>query len=663
MLRASCTHAPDGAIVRGVSAQGEALPFDDPTLREIVEGTAGETGEAFFDELVKHLARALGTKCAWVTEWRDRERRLRALSFWVSDGYHGDYEYAVANTPCEAVIDNRDLICVPDRVIELYPDDPDLAPLGAVSYMGVPLLDTDGHILGHLAVLHDAPLQASPRATAIFNIFAGRAAAELRRLRRDRDLREREQRLSRLIDSAMDAILEVDADLIIVGLNRAAERVFECPAADVAGTSLDGLLAPGSSATVRRLAADLDRRVEGRRSLWIPDALEGRRAGGERFAAEATLSRFELGGRAFFTLILRDVNERLAAEERIRTLTSEAVSLRAEIDALRGFEDVIGESDALRGVLDDVQRVAAGDTTVLITGETGTGKELIARAIHQRSPRSDEPLIKVNCAAIAPTLQESEFFGHEKGAFTGATQRRDGRFKLADGGTIFLDEVGEMPLELQAKLLRVLQEGEFEPVGSSHPVRADVRVIAATNRDLEAGVAAGTFREDLFYRLNVFPLHVPALRERGDDVVLLAEAFARRFARQRGKTAAPLSETDRQKLRRYEWPGNVRELQNVVERALITSEDGQRLNLDRALPESGTAAAAETERAAPLPGGAAHVLTAAEMQELERRNILRALEAAGWKISGQGGAAERLGLNPNTLSSRMKSLGIARRTA
>jgi transcriptional regulator with GAF, ATPase, and Fis domain len=367
------------------------------------------------------------------------------------------------------------------------------------------------------------------------------------------------------------------------------------------------------------------------------------RGDGEAFPAEATLSRYELQGRACFTLILRDANERLEAEEKLRYL-------RAEIDELHGFDEIVGQSPSLRQVLADVERVAPTDATVLVTGETGTGKELIARAIHRRSPRAEKPLITVNCAAIPGNLQESELFGHEKGAFTGALQRRDGRFKLADKGTIFLDEVGEMGPELQAKLLRVLQEGEFEPLGSSRTVRVDVRVVAATNKDLAQMAKAGTFRADLLYRLNVFPLHLPPLRERGDDVTVLAEAFARGFAKRRGRAVAPLSADQKAKLRRYEWPGNVRELQNVIERALITSADGRTLNLERALPEAEAPAAPQAD------GG--RVLTATELEDFERANIARALEAAGWKISGAGGAAALLGLNPNTLSSRMKKLGI-----
>jgi len=289
---------------------------------------------------------------------------------------------------------------------------------------------------------------------------------------------------------------------------------------------------------------------------------------------------------------------------------------------------------------------------VLILGETGTGKELFARAIHAQSERRDRPLVKVNCAAIPPALIESEFFGHERGAFTGATSKREGRFTLADTGTIFLDEVGELPLELQSKLLRVLQEGEFEPVGSSRTRKVDVRVVAATNRDLFKGVGEGKFREDLYYRLSVFPVTLPPLRDRGEDIVLLADELARRFGARMGRRLAPLSPEDAARLRAYPWPGNVRELQNVIERAVITARDG-RLNLERALP-------AGSAPEPPGPGAAARVLTAQELAELERENLRRALDAAGWQVAGETGAARMLGVAPSTLTSRMKALGVRR---
>jgi transcriptional regulator with GAF, ATPase, and Fis domain len=311
---------------------------------------------------------------------------------------------------------------------------------------------------------------------------------------------------------------------------------------------------------------------------------------------------------------------------------------------------LIGDSLAFRQVVREIAQVAETDATVLILGETGTGKELVARAIHAKSARRTRPLVSISCAAIPPTLIESELFGHEAGAFTGATKKRDGRFALADKGTIFLDEIGELPLDLQAKLLRVLQEGEFDPVGSASTRKVNVRVLAATNRDLEQCVRDGRFREDLFYRLNVFPLRLPALRDRGDDVVRLAARFAGQFAGKMGRPIVPLSVESIQRLKAYSWPGNVRELKNVMERAVITATDGS-LNLDRVLPEAtsiGTDAEPETIR------------TAKEVAQLERANLIRALEASGWKVSGEKGAARLLNMNPSTLSSRMKALKIQR---
>ncbi|HMB69316.1 MAG TPA: sigma 54-interacting transcriptional regulator, partial [bacterium] len=571
---------------------------------------------------------------------------------------HGDYEYDIAGTPCEPVIENRRLVHVPECLLDLFPADPDIRELGASSYLGVPLLDTDGEILGHLALLDTKPLPEDPRVTAIFNIFAGRAAAELRRLRRDRDLRDREQKLSRFLDSAMDAVLELDEKLRLSAVNRAAETVLGAPAARLIGRPIAEFLSRESNGKLVYLAGNLKGKAEPRPALSIPDGLDAVRAGGETFPAEATLSRYTAGGRSFFALILRDVDERLEAETRIRALLRETESLRSELATAHGFEEILGESESLRRVLADVEKVAPMDTTVLLTGETGTGKELIARAIHRRSTRADGPMVKVNCAAIPEGLQESEFFGHEKGAFTGATQQREGRFRLADGGTIFLDEVGELPADLQAKLLRVLQEGEFETVGGNVTERVDVRVVAATNRDLDAMVEDGTFRRDLLYRLNVFPVRVPALRERDDDVILLARSFAERLAKDRGGRAVPLSPEARARLRRYDWPGNIRELQNVIERAWITSTDGRTLNLERALPDvpaERVAVASPTEAAAD-----SRVLTETELRDLERANLLRALDAADGKISGEGGAAELVGLNPNTFTSRLKSLGIER---
>src|SRR5687768_11092682 len=543
----------------------------DAALRTILEGTATETGEQFFKALVKNLAAALGTHGAWVTEYFPESRRLKALAFWMGEQWLDGWEMIVDGTPCERVIDQRCLIHIPDNLLNIYWDDPDVNAVGAASYMGMPLLDLDGKILGHLAVLDKRPMPPEPRTQTLFQIFAARAAAELRRLRAEAQVREREQKLGRLVGGAMDAIVELDQHLAVTQMNPAAEKVFGCGAGEASGRTFTNFLAPDSREKLARLIIEIDTRPDGQRFFWIPGGLMATARQGETFQAEATLSRFDVERQPFYTLILRNVNERLEAEHKIRSLTVEAEYLREEISALVGADEIIGRSEPLRRVLADVNQVAATGATVLILGETGTGKELIARVVHLASRRREKPLIKVNCAAIPATLRSEEFFGHEHGAFTGATKRRDGRFALAHGGTIFLDEVGELPLDLQSKLLRVLQEGEFEPVGSSQTRKVDVRVIAATNRDLERSVREGKFREDLYYRLNVFPIQLPALRERRADIAILATAFAQKFAQRLGRTLEPLSEDCLKRLQAYNWPGNVRELQNIIERAVITS--------------------------------------------------------------------------------------------
>jgi formate hydrogenlyase transcriptional activator len=345
-----------------------------------------------------------------------------------------------------------------------------------------------------------------------------------------------------------------------------------------------------------------------------------------------------------------DIEDRKQAEEGIRT---ENIVLREEIDKTSMFEEIVGVSAPLQSVLTDVSKVAPTDSTVLITGETGTGKELVARAIHKRSGRSARAFVGVNCAAIPSSLIASELFGHEKGAFTGATQRRQGRFELAEGGTIFLDEVGELPAEIQIALLRVLQEREFERVGSGQPIRADVRVIAATNRDLRTAIAEKTFRSDLYYRLNVFPVLVPPLRERRADIPLLVEYFLHRFAKRAGKRINKISREILNIVESYDWPGNVRELQNVVERAVIVSESDA-LDIDeRWLLGSRRAAPVATQ-----PIKRIYRPRTQATQEKEKDAIETALMERKGRVSGPFGAAARLGLPPSTLESKIKALKI-----
>ena len=625
-------------------------------LRLVIEGTVSETGAEFFRALVRNLARALGTTGAWVTEWFPEPRRLRALAMWVDGKYVDHFEYPVAGTPCEAVVEKRGLVHIPERLLELYPADAELAPAGATSYLGVPLLDTEGRVMGHLAVLDAKPMPADPRMISLFEIFAARAAAEHRRLKIEREVRESEEQLSLLLATAMDAVLVLDGRLRIVRANPASERLFACTQEDLMGEELSDFLVQESLALVEKFARQVAGRPADKPQLWVPQSFIARRWDHSVFPAEATLSRFERRQEVFYTLILRNTEERPEAERQIRLLTQEADYLREAVRDVPGYGELLGRSDAMRSVFEAIGKVAKTGSTVLITGETGTGKELVARAIHRASDRADKALVLVNCAAIPASLIESEFFGHERGAFTGALTRQEGRFSMAHEGTIFLDEIGELPPELQAKLLRVLQDGEFTPIGSARTRKVDVRVIAATNRDLKQMATEGKFREDLYFRLNVFPIHIPPLRERGRDIEHLGAAFTQRYGRRMGKHVSSLSAEQLQLLRAYDWPGNVRELQNVIERAIILAS-GSELPLERAL--SGCRAA-DTPPPSALTEPPDRVLTAREMEALEVENIRKALAACGGRVSGENGAARLLGIPPTTLGSRMKALGLQR---
>jgi|WetSurMetagenome_2_1015567.scaffolds.fasta_scaffold01107_6 formate hydrogenlyase transcriptional activator len=325
-------------------------------------------------------------------------------------------------------------------------------------------------------------------------------------------------------------------------------------------------------------------------------------------------------------------------------LEAESAYLREEIRSEHNFQEIIGASDALKYVLYKVNQIAPTDTTALILGETGTGKELIARAIHSASSRKERPLVKVNCAALPANLIESELFGHERGAFTGAFAKQAGRFELANSGTLFLDEIGELPLGLQAKLLRVLQDKEFERLGGTKTIKADVRLISATNRNLEQEVREGRFRQDLWYRINVFPITLPPLRQRKDDLPLLVSAFVTRLSKRLGKVIRKIPEKVMDELQEYDWPGNIRELENVIERAIISSEGSVLILADRLVPFQ--------------PPSAQSALKS--LESLEREHILSVLEKTRWKIEGKHGAAAILGLNPSTLRGRMRKLGIQR---
>src|SRR5262245_6131612 len=512
----------------------------EQTVQSIVEGTAAVTGVDFFASLVRSVASALQVQYAIIAERNALKRtQVSALAFWKGDRFGDNFDYDVLHTPCEKVVEGD--TCYYARDLQrIFPFHKSFAELGAVSYLGIPIVGASGEVLGNFVVMDDKPMGESPYGLPILKTFAARAGAELDRQRAERELRI--------------ALAEVES-----------------------------------------------------------------------------------------------LKNQLSAENGY---------LQEEIRSEHNFDEIVGSAPILLEALDQVERVSQTDATVLIIGETGTGKELFARAIHSRSGRKGRPLVKVNCGAIAAGLVESELFGHVKGAFTGALQSRIGRFELAHGGTIFLDEVGELPPDIQVKLLRALQEQEFEPVGSNRTVRVDVRVIAATNRNLEEAVMQGRFRPDLYYRLNVVPVRVPSLRERRSDIPHLVRFFVQRFAKKFAKNVEAVSREAMDRLERYPWNGNIRELQNVIERAVVLSSNPVLMLNENLLPTSFS-----WDRPGGPAGTAADTGTSPSvesLEEIERSHICRVLEKSGWVVEGPRGAAKSLDLNPNTLRSKMKKLGIRR---
>ncbi|OJH33513.1 sigma 54-interacting transcriptional regulator [Cystobacter ferrugineus] len=476
------------------------------------------------------------------------------------------------------------------------------------------------------------------------------------------ELFQENERGNQLLLSAVgDGIYSIDSQGLATFVNPAAARMFGWSVEEMIGQNVhllhhhshaDGSPYPVEDCPIYQ--AVRDRLLhEGRQEVfWRRD--------GTAFPVEFTSTPVIADDRIIGAVVVfRDITERRNTELQLQKALAELRALKErleeqnaylqeEISTEHQYRDIVGRSAPILKIINQIDVVGPTDANVLIHGESGTGKELIARAIHQASRRRDHPLIRVNCAAIPAELFESEFFGHLRGAFTGAVRDRIGRFELADGGTLFLDEIGEIPLELQSKLLRVLQEGQFERVGEERTRSVNVRIIAATNRDLRAEVAARRFREDLFFRLNVFPIHSPSLRERRSDIPLLAAHFIEHIGARLKLPGRRLSKGDIARLQGYDWPGNIRELQNVIERALITSR-GKELNID--LPASGA-------QVHPEPAKPRKILTEAQIRELERDNLRAALEACGGKQFGKGGAAELLGIKPTTLASRLKKLGM-----
>jgi len=472
---------------------------------------------------------------------------------------------------------------------------------------------------------------------------------------------------ARILEAAGEGIYGLDCQGLGTFANPAAINMLGWTLEDVIGqpvhqlhhhTHADGSPYPREQCPIYAALRDGKVHHEENEVFW--------RADGSCLPVEYTSTpiRDSDGSQLGAVVVFRDISERKQAERERKQAFDEIACLKDELERERdylreevtsgqNFHHIVGESAALQRLLSQIEAVGATPANALILGETGVGKELVARAIHAASDRADAPLVKVNCASIPNELFESEFFGHVKGAFTGAMRDRVGRFQLADGGTLFLDEVGEVPLELQGKLLRALQEKEFERVGDDRTTRVNVRVIAATNRDLREEAEAGRFRQDLYFRLSVFTIEVPTLRDRREDIVPIARKFLQRTCRDFGRPELAISRAQADALGAYDWPGNIRELQNVIEHAVILSGDN-RLALEAALPKAGT------ENAIPAIVPQTGFVTLATLKQQERSNIIAALDSVDWRVSGAGGAAELLGIKPTTLAYRMKVLSISK---
>jgi len=617
---------------------GEQSRHGSEMLRSIVEGVASVVGEEFFRSLVRSLSDTLEVKCAYIAELLEESKRLRLLAFWGGAGFVEDFDCNMSTSPCGKVVGGKTYHC-PRGIQSQFPNDKSLSKLNIESGLVIPLVDDDDVMLGVLAVFDDKPMEIPADDLEIVKIFAGRAKAELERKLAEEAHARSERRLAGILATAMDAIITIDSNYKIFIFNQSAENIFHCSTKHVLNNSFERFLTRKFRHLFEQYVVSCQKKKALVCYIWASEGITATRANGEEFPFEGTISLAVEGVGKYYTIILRDISERVRAQREIQRLLLEREYLEEEMNTLHNFDGLIGQSPAFIKILENVEKVAVTDTPVLITGETGTGKELIAHKIHKLSKRSERALIKVNTAALPLSLVESEFFGHEKGAFTGAINRKLGRFELADGGTIFLDEIGDVPLDVQVKLLRVLQENEFERVGGTETKKVNARLIAATNCDLAKAVVGGKFRDDLYYRLNVFPIHVPPLRERTDDIPLLVHYFIGKHKNRLGVRHKKIDDKTMERLVQYHWPGNIRELSNVIERAMIISSGSElRIELEKILIRG----------------------SSVTMEDVERSHIHKVLHETNWVINGPRGAAQILGLHPNTLRNRMKKLGIVR---
>jgi len=650
--RDSRSRTEEAATVPAATVAGPVEHLDLATVIAVSQTVSGEMVlERLLDALMRTAVEHAGAERALLILSREAGQRIAAEAITS----HGTVMVHLCDEPVlgsllpetvlRHVLHSRESVILDDAaVFNPFSTDSYIAQRHARSVFCLPLTN-QAKLIGVLYLENNlAPRVFAPARTAVLKLLASQAAISLESSRLYRDLAEREWRIRRLVDANIVGICLWDLGGQILEANDAFLSTVGYDREDlIAGSVRWTDLTPAEwRAQDERAVAEL--RSTGR---FQPCEKEYFRKDGSRVPVLIGGALFEETGNEGVAFVL-DLSEQKRAEAEIRALKDrlykENLVLRDEVDRSSMFEEIVGTSKELNAVLSRLSKVAPTDSTVLIAGETGTGKELIARAIHRRSARSAGPFVSVNCAAVPRDLIASELFGHEKGAFTGATQRRLGRFELAHSGTIFLDEVGELPMETQVALLRVLQEREFERVGGSASVRVNVRVIAATNRDLQAAIEAGTFRSDLFYRLNVFPIEVPALRERADDIPLLVEYFIDRYARKAGKTIRRVDKRTLAHLRSYPWPGNVRELQNVIERSVIVC-DGDEFTID----ESWLSARPAVESAPLLSGSLASP---------EKAIIEDALRASDGRVFGPAGAAARLGIPRSTLESKIRALRI-----
>ncbi len=675
------------AVMRDITERRRAVQM----LRDVSEGTAAVTGADFFRSLVKRLAGALDARYSFVAECIDYSKtQVRTLAYWQGEQFGEDVTFLLRGTPCEKVI-GGEMCCYPERLQFLFPEDSALVRLNAQSYLGVPIHGASGDVLGHLVVIDDKTMGDMEYALPALRIFAARAGSELERSRSEASLKRSEARRRMLLEINNAIVSKLSRDELWRAIAEAMSRVVPFDRLALAfydaqenclkivnyagsyqrddytplGRRLElndspAGLAFGARRPILRRDLEVERRTSseerayghGFRSICaLPLVVRGLSIGAITVGS-LNRGQYSESDADFLMEVASQIAiavDNLRAHEETEALKSrfqaEAVYLQEEIKTEHNFEEIIGQSAAIRTLLKKLEQVAPTDATVLIHGETGTGKELLARAVHDRSRRKGRPLVKVNCGSIPSGLVESELFGHERGAFTGATQQRIGRFELANGGTIFLDEVSELPVDTQVKLLRVLQEGEFERVGSSRTIKVDVRVIAASNRNLQEVVRSGAFRADLFYRLNVFPLEVPALRDRREDIPLLVNFFLGKFGKSLGKEIRGAAQASMERLLQYSWPGNIRELQNVIERAVVLTKQPIVQIDDSVLRKENS-----HEELSGIDS----------LENVERSHIIRALRETGWVIHGKKGAAELLGINPSTLRSRMEKLSIKR---